>query len=371
MAGILPFIGPALQIGQGISSSVKGKQSANEANRLGQEQADLSRKMGEANLAAGDYLRSSADQYSNPQMGQSLMNRANNLGNFLSGIANTEAGNIGSGDSMNLARDLLAGAGNFDQYSFDQVQSTRQQAADFANQMGTNARQDARAQMAIANQQAGGALDAQLAQRGLSRDSGAAAVALSQLGQQNSMNTAQLESQLAQQAGQLGMQASQFDVQSALNLANMGSNYNLGMNQLRSQTGLGQAQGLMGLQQLQDQQAMQRYGMRSEAATTGLGAAQNAYVQNFLNPMMNAQNALGTLASYQGGYAQQGYGGLVSGAAGSAKEGYTGAGAGITGGLEQIISALANKQKGGGDIRALGGSGVGLTGSSSPSARLY
>lgn len=347
MAAVLPFVGPALQIGSGISSGIKGKNSRNEANKNAAMERDMYSRMAESNIGTANYLRGQADQYSNPQLGQQLTDQAMGLTEYLNGISTIEASKIGQGGYMGDARDALMGAGQFDQYDFSGVGSTREQALDFAQTMGDNARRDARAQMAMGNTQANTMLDAQLAQRGLSRDSGAAAVAMSQLGQQNAMSTAQLESALAQQAGQLGLQASQFDISSALQQAQMESGYNLGMNQLMSQTGLAQAQGLAGLQQLRDQQALQRYGMQSEAALQGNAAAQAAYAQNYLNPMMNAQNILGTLASYQGGYAQTGMGNLTKGAAASAQSGFTGAGEGIGGGFSGLTSALENKNKGG------------------------
>ena len=351
MAVAAPVIGAISSIGSGIKSGIQGKQAQKRANQLGDQALGMYQQFAQSNIDTGNYLREQADAYSNPALGQQLTEQAMGLGNYLQGIAGTEAGNIGQGTMMGDAQAALMGAGNFDQYDFSGIGSTREQALAFANEMGDNARRDARAQMAIGNTQAGTMLDAQLAQRGLSRDSGAAAVALSQLGQQNAMTTAQLESGLAQQAGQLGLQASQFDISSALQQGQMESGYNLGMNQLRSQTGLSQAQGLMGLQQLSDQQALQRYGMQSEAALQGNAAAQAAYGQNYLQPMMNAQNILGTLASYQGGYAQSGMGQLISGSQNAAASGGAGVGAGLGalggrgGFINQIVSGLENKNK--------------------------
>lgn len=349
MAVAAPLIGAAAQVGTGIASGVQGKQAQQRANQMGDQALDMYQQFAEGNIGTREYLQDQAIRYSNPALGQQLTDQAIGLGDYLGGIANTEAGNIGQGGYMGDARNFLEGAGQFDQYNFDPTRSTREQALEFSQTMGDNARRDARAQMAVANTQAGTMLDAQLAQRGLSRDSGAASVALSQLGQQNAMTTAQLESGLAQQAGQLGLQASQFDISSALQQAQMESGYNLGMNQLTSQTGLAQAQGLMGLQQMSDQQALQRYGMQSEAALQGNAAAQAAYGQNYLNPMMNAQNILGTLASYQGGYAQSGMGQLIGGAQNAAGSGGAGKGAAIGGlsgrggTISQITSGIEGK----------------------------
>lgn len=344
------MIGAAAQIGTGIASGVGGKRAEQRANQMGDQALDMYRQFAEGNIGTREYLQNQAGQYSNPQLREQLTDQAMRLSAFITDIAGTESGNIGQGGYMGDARDALMGAGQFDQYNFDPTRSTREQALEFSQTMGDNARRDARAQMAMGNTQANTMLDAQLAQRGLSRDSGAAAVAMSQLGQQNAMSTAQLESALAQQAGQLGLQASQFDISSALQQAQMESGYNLGMNQLMSQTGLAQAQGLAGLQQLSDQQALQRYGMQSEAALQGNAAAQAAYGQNYLQPMMNAQNILGTLASYQGGYAQSGMGQLIGGAQNAAGSGGAGKGAaigGLTGrggGISQIVSGIQGKE---------------------------
>lgn len=344
------MIGAAAQIGTGIASGVGGKRAEQRANQMGDQALDMYRQFAEGNIGTREYLQNQAGQYSNPQLGQQLTDQAMGLTEYLNGISTIEASKLGQGGYMGDARDALMGAGQFDQYNFDPTRSTREQALEFSQTMGDNARRDARAQMAVGNTQASTMLDAQLAQRGLSRDSGAAAVAMSQLGQQNAMSTAQLESALAQQAGQLGLQASQFDISSALQQAQMESGYNLGMNQLTSQTGLAQSQGLMGLQQLSDQQALQRYGMQSEAALQGNAAAQAAYGQNYLQPMMNAQNILGTLASYQGGYAQSGMGQLIGGAQNAAGSGGAGKGAaigGLTGrggGISQIVSGIQGKE---------------------------
>lgn len=351
MAVAGPIIGAVSSIGSGIKSGIQGKQAQQRANQMGEQALGMYRQFAEGNIGTREYLQNQAEQFSNPELGRQLTDNALGLADYLGGIAGTESGNIGQGGFMGDARTALEGAGNFNQYDFSGVGSTREQALDFAQTMGDNARRDARAQMAVANTQANTMLDAQLAQRGLSRDSGAAAVAMSQLGQQNAMNTAQLESALAQQAGQLGLQASQFDISSALQQAQMESGYNLGMNQLTSQTGLAQAQGLMGLQQMSDQQALQRYGMQSEAALQGNAAAQAAYGQNYLQPMMNAQNILGTLASYQGGYAQSGMGQLIGGAQNAAASGGAGIGAslGALGGeggfINQITSGLESKNQ--------------------------
>ncbi len=343
-----PIAGAAVSVGSGIKNKQAAKRAEQRANQMGEQALGIYQQFAEGNIGTREYLQDQANQYSNPELGRELTDNALGLAKYLDGISTIEASKLGQGGYMGDARTALEGAGNFNQYDFSGVGSTREQALDFAQTMGDNARRDARAQMAVANTQANTMLDAQLAQRGLSRDSGAAAVAMSQLGQQNAMSTAQLESALAQQAGQLGLQASQFDISSALQQAQMESGYNLGMNQLTSQTGLAQAQGLMGLQQLSDQQALQRYGMQAEAALQGNAAAQAAYAQNYLNPMMNAQNILGTLASYQGGYAQSGLGQLLTGSQNAAASAGTAAGANfgaVPGFLGQIASGLGSKNQ--------------------------
>lgn len=349
VGAIAPALGAAAQIGTGIASGIGGKQAQKRANQMGDEALGIYRRQAELNLGTGDYLRNQAEMYSNPALGARLTNDAFTTGDTLRNIANVEAGNIGNGSYMNDAAQSIQGAGNFNEYDFAPVENTRQQALAFANETAANARRDALAQQTRATSQQGTALDAQLAQRGLSRDSGAAAGALSQFARENALTNAQLESNLAQMTGQLGMQASQFDVSSALQMAGLGSQYNLGMNQLRSTTGIQQGQALAGLQSLQDQQALQRAQLQSNAELGALGAAQGAYQANYLTPMMGAQQNLATLGSYAGGYAQSGMSDLIKGAAGSAGQGGAGKGAAIGGlsgqggTIDQLTSALTGK----------------------------
>lgn len=132
------------------------------------------------------------------------------------------------------------------QFAFDPVAATRQQAIDFSMQAGDRARATAQEQAALAMQQGAGGIDKMLAARGMSADSGVGAAALAQLGAATGQQMADLNRDLASQGQQAALQASQFDVGSLLDLAGMGSQYNLGINQLTGQLGLGRDQMIAG-----------------------------------------------------------------------------------------------------------------------------
>lgn len=356
MAQVLPFIGPVMSIGSGIKGKQGAKKSEQRANQMGDEALGLYRRMGEHNIGTADYLRDQADLYSRPDIGNALMGRSMGIGDLLSEIAQTEAGNIGSGETMRMVQDLLTGASgaNLNEFNFGPMQSAigaasaaGRSAQGKADQAGELARRNAMAQQAASSALTGTALDAQLAERGMSRDSGAASSALSQFQQQNALTRAGLEGQLADQAaqlglgiGQLGVDAAKADMATAAQMAGIGSQYNLGMNELRNQAGMGAARGLLDLQGLRDNQALARAGLQSGALMDGLNLALGAYGQNYLNPMMNAQNALGTISSYMGGTAQAGMDNLISGASRAASEGYAGGGQGIQGGLSQLTNLI-------------------------------
>lgn len=358
MGFLVPFIGPALQAISGIASGVGGKKAAKKGDKVNDARQAMYQQMGQSNIDTANFMRSQVEAFQNPQMAADIEAQARGLGSELMGYAQDAANRLGQGGFMGDARSALSGAGNFEDFSFDPARTTMEQARALSDQMGQTARTQASDQTALATRQSVEALDAALAGRGFSRNSGAAAAGMSQLQQQNALARSQLEGELAGQAGQLGLQASQFDIQSALGLADMGSRYNLGMNSLRSQTGLGQAQGLMGLQGMQDQQAMARAGLLSGAATQGLDILQNTYSQNYLAPQMGYAQQLGTIGSYQGGYAQSGMDALANQYAAGAAAGGAGMGAQLfgsisngvrqEGGIDGIMSAIQNKLAGGG-----------------------
>lgn len=322
MAQILPFIGPIISGITGIASGISGHKAANQAQKTAQENQAIYNRMAEGNLGTLDFLRDTMSGFQNPQLADQVLRSAQGLGGNLTDIANRAAGQIGGGGYMGQV-------GDFNEYSFQPVQTTLDQTRQFVNEMGQTARTQATDQAALATRQQGDMLDAALAGRGFSRNSGAAAAALSDFGQQSALQRSQLEGSLAQMAGEMGLQSGQFDAQNAIQMAGLGSNYNLGMNQLRSQTGLA-------LQGLHDQQALSRAQLQMGAAQGGHDALQNTYAQNYLNPMIGLASPLATLGSYMGGYAQSGLDNVHQGQRAGAQAGGAGFGAGFMGMANQF-----------------------------------
>lgn len=338
ISAVAPFIGPAIQGVQAIGSGIGGKQAAKKGDALVQQQQDIYGRMAEGNLGTLDNLMGMMQGYQNPDLANRVLTAAQGLGGTLTGIADTASGQLGAGGYMNQA-------GQFDNFSFDPVNSTLAQTREAVTQMGDRARTQASDLAALNARQQEGMLDSALAARGFSRDSGTAAAALAGFGQQAALQRSSLESQLADQAAQAGLQAGQFDASNALQLAGLGSQYNLGMNQLRSNTNLA-------LQQLNDQQAMQRAQLQMGAAQSGFDALQGTYSQNYLAPMLSLANNAATVGSYMGGYGQSGMDNLLNYYKQGAQQGGAGQGAGLGGLVSGLTSAITGKQGGGPQMSA-------------------
>src|SRR5690606_18438469 len=140
-------------------------------------------QMGQSNLDIANYLQTQMQSYDNPQLRDEVLYQAQGLGGKLEGIANTASNQLGAGGGAAAAQQYLSGASNFDQFSFDPTQSTLAQTRAFADEMGQTARTLAADQSALGMRQSEDMLDAALAGRGFSRNSGAAAAGLAQLQQ--------------------------------------------------------------------------------------------------------------------------------------------------------------------------------------------
>lgn len=257
------------------------------------------------------------------------------------GLANQAAGLVQQGGMGGLLANVAQGGGfqgfqpgqvfqgnqfTANQFEFDPVAATRQQAIDFSMQAGDRARATAQEQAALAMRQGSQGIDKMLAARGLSADSGVGAAALAQLGAATGQQMADLNRDLASQGQQAALQASQFDVGSLLDLAGMSSQYNLGLNQLTGQLGLGRdqmtveqlmqnaqlgaqfglqrndllaglaqagqannlarSQQLAALQGLQDQSMLARTDLLARGVTDPISMMQGIYAQNYLAPQM-------------------------------------------------------------------------------------
>lgn len=282
--GVGAAIGAGIQGLQAITSGVQGKNAQRMANQQMQQAQQMYQGLMDRTDQVMGGIQSQLELFGSPGMREQVMNQAMGLPQQLMGYAQDAASQIGGGGGADLARAALD-----NRFDFDPVRQNLELATQTAQESAARARGLAADQAALAQQNSMQALDAAMAARGFSRNSGAAAAALAQLQGQNAMTMAQLESQLADQAGQMALGAAQLDAQNLLQHQGMASQYNLGMNQLGAQTGLG-------LQQLHDQQAIQRAGLMSDAALGGFNALQGAYQQNVLAPQMQLQGLLASLA---------------------------------------------------------------------------
>lgn len=212
--------GVALQAGQAINSGVKG--------------ARASRQLGDA-------------QRQQDQMYMDLLGQGQDLlGGVTDRLAQGPQNNVtipNPGEQMEFT------APGMNQYDFGQVGQVADQAVANALAAGDRARAGAREGVAQQTAQFQAGLDTALADRGLSRNSGAAAAALQGNAIAAGQQMAGLERDLANQAQAAGLQGAQFDAQNALAMGQMGSQYNLGMNQLGQQSALNQFNANLAAQQ--------------------------------------------------------------------------------------------------------------------------
>lgn len=288
-------IGAGIQGVQAIGSGIAGKRAQqNLNNQVNTTNQSYNQMLGMGMDTIGS-LSDMAQGFQNPTMRDAVANQAAGLGDILTRNANEAAAQLGAGGGMDIARNALS-----NEFDFSPVGTQLQQATQFAREEAARARAMSSDQMALANRNAGSVLDQQLAARGLSRNSGVSAAALSQLQQQNALTTAQLEGSLANQAAQTALGAAQLDSSNLLNQQGMASQFRLGMNQLGAQTGLG-------IQGMHDQNVFNSAVLRNDAAMQGFNALQGTYATNYLNPQLQSMGMLGSLA---GSIAGIGAGGL-------------------------------------------------------------
>ena len=421
MAWVLPVIqgiGAATSLGQGVASGKAGAQDAQSAsdyfNKSGEGFSDL-QKSGSSGLESllgligqlggaqantlrddiyngtqaaasglGDVNRNAADQVQRQNvLGdiRSLSNQSSGeaLSTLLGGLGGFQAPNV----NVNQAQGLNPTRFTPDQYSFDNVRATRQQAMNDFKRFAADQRMSGLEQAAQGFSQFGDALNEQLASRGLSANSGQAGAALGQFAGQQGQALANLNRDLSAQAGQLGLQASQFDVTSGLQQSQLGSNYNLGFNQLgqsandsfynqafntasldqQGQLGLGGLQGqyngqaaqlagqglayqqsqvgnLLGLQNAINQNIELQRGYNAGAFTDPLQLQQGVYQQNYLAPMLQTLGILSpsqTLATGSSGQAEIG-----KQYQDSANKAGSGKGSGVSGAISGAESAASS-----------------------------
>lgn len=333
MGSAAPFIGPAVQLGQGVAAGASGKRAGRAADqRMSQFDQATDAMMGMGQDAAG-MMMDAAQNFQNPELANQILSGAQGAAAGLGNIFNNAMGTIQG------IQGPQAGQVGLNEFSFDPVQQIRQQAMGDFNQF-------AGAQRAMAAEQAGRAMtqgaagvDAAMAASGMSRGSGPAAAAMAQLGAQQGQSMAQLNRDLAAQGQQAGLQAAQFDVGTGLQLGQMGSQYNLGFNQL----GLGADAQRFG-QQLQAgqfgmDQASQAAMMGAQALTSPIDMLQGIYQQNYLQPGMQA---MGGLQNMMGQGMQAMMGGLELRDQQLQRAG-SGKGSGIGGGAAGIGNAISGK----------------------------
>jgi hypothetical protein len=235
-------LGSALQLGQGMSAKNAGQQAAATGERQLAENEAFAGALGQGSMGAFDAA--------------------------LGGLGNLANGGL---------REFDVGG----------VANTQQMAIENALGFGDRARTTAQEQMALGFNQQSDALDAALASRGLSRNSGVAAGALSGLLGQQGQQMAEFNRGLADQQGNMALQAGQFDAQNALGLGQLGVQQTMGLNQ--SQLGALGALGQFGIggigNVLANQQA--NLGLTSNAVSSagagkgaGIGGAGMGLMQN-------------------------------------------------------------------------------------------
>jgi hypothetical protein len=353
-------LGAGLQGMQAISSGVKGNRAARQADQAMNQLDQLLGGIADMGLGQMGQMWNQAQAFNNPTLANEIFQGVVQGGPLISQNNQAAASQIGQGGFLNQAANYLGndaaagvnlqqvgefqGIGNFvapelQQFNFDPLNTVAQQAIQGAREEAGRARDAAREQAALSMQQGGRGLDVTLADRGFSRNSGAAAEALAGLQFQNNQALSNLNRDLANMQSQVGLQAAQFDAQNALQMNQMGSQYNLGFNQLgqqralnefntnlgqalagqqfnldranamnqaalqraglSNQFGLGAAQGLMGLNNLQNQNVLLQNQLQNAAITDPLALQQALYQQNYLSPMlgmlgmMNPAGALG------------------------------------------------------------------------------
>jgi len=304
-----------------INSGIKGKNAAKEANqRQAQMDQHNSQFLNQGMSIMGD-MQNRADSFLNGTTGEAAR---------LADQART-GGAAFSGQMNNIAGQLM---GNTPTFDFTQGSNIMDQSMAAFDQYATGARNSAREQAGAGMTAGGNALDAALAGRGISRNSGVAAGAMGDMAMQGAQQMVGLERDLSNQAAQSGLQATQFDVNRVLQEQGMGSQFALGSAAQRGQN-LGMAGDMYG-----------------QAYTTPLAMQQQLYQQNQLNPYMQMQSMMNPMDLIS--MAMGGMQGATSTAGANAATGGAGMGSGMAGLTGQMWDYLSNKNQGGGG--SVGGS---------------
>ena len=319
MATALPFVGAGIQGIQAVTSGVQGKQAQQQAAQQQQMANQAFQGMLDTTNQITGGLQNSLAGFQNPELRSQVTQAAQDLGGTLMGNAQNAAAQLGAGGGADMARNFANRHMNF-----GPVNQNLQLATQNAQEAAQRARNIASEQSALGARNSLQALDAAMAARGFSRNSGAAAAGLADLQRQNALTRSQLEGTLANQAGQTALQAAQLDTANLLQSQGQQAQFNLGMNQLGAQTGLS-------LQQLNDQQALQRAGLLNDAATQGFGALQQTYQQNFLNPQMQLQGLLASIAGQGMATGAQGIAGILGDMNKAVSDANTGSGNALSG----------------------------------------
>lgn len=341
-AAAFPAIGLGMSAAQGVNSGIKGKQAADQAETLSQEQLGLGREL----LGTGQELlqtqQNAYNNFSRPGMGQQVTDMAQQAGADIQGIASGASGQLGAlaGQAGNLGQISAPNGISQSAINPDTLGQTIQNALDFSQRQRTSAME----QTATGFAQGADALNEQLAARGLSAGSGVAAGALGDLARQGAQARTGLERDLATQAGQQALQAGQFDIQNTLSSQQLQNQYNLGFNQL-DQAAQGQniQNQLAGLGLSGDLiQGGAQLGIQGAQAPYQL--AQSAYSQNYLNPQMQVLGMMNPAAYIGAGSQALGEIGdrytQGSAAAGAGKGSAKGA---IPGMVQQGVNAWGNE----------------------------
>lgn len=304
------FNNPAMgrQIGNMAQQSARGLAQANNAtaNYFGSSPAAFRQAQGYSNQLGGIGARIGG--YAN-QMGQfvnqmgAIQNQMGGIQNQMGGIQNRMGQDINRmnapinlmgryGRQMGDAVGRLSGyqnqmgglgkvMGKLDprigttirspkDFSFDPTKGMLNQTMQAATQYAGNARNSALENQALDLNKSGDALNAMLAGRGLGRGSGVAAGALTDLLAQGNQSRTQLQRDLASMQQEAALGALAQDNSNILALGEMGSQYNMGLQNV--------ALGKMGLQQQAQQQTfgnrMSKLGGQAELIGNRAGMAQ-------------------------------------------------------------------------------------------------
>lgn len=276
-------IGLGLNVAQGVSSGIKGQRAARQAEQTGQQQLELVNQLTEGAFGDLDVIRGAVDQFGqSPISGAELQDMAMGAGDRIGQFAEQAAGGIG---------DLMGRIGSGEitaptEFDFSAVPTTLENTIAEAQAFGNRARAGALEQAGQAFRGGGDALNAALASRGIAAGSGVAGGALADLANQGAQAITGLNRELANQAGQQALQAGQVDAQNLLAGNQMQAQYNLGFNQL-AQAAQNQAfQNQLAGTQLEAGLIGQQNQFLNQGALAPYELAQNAYLQNFLQPQL-------------------------------------------------------------------------------------